>query len=147
MKLSVAIAIVLLSLACSAQEGRVPKLERMPEALERNLALSAAPPHLRAAATTYLLDPAKGYTWIGRGQMDSVASSSEAIGSLPRLFATTFSGRYVLTRKDRKRCCRTTCMPLNCERRAWMPARSTRRSHAVSKLSRRRIPSARVSRT
>lgn len=33
----------------------------MPEALEVRFALSAAPPHLRDAATTYLLDPSKGY--------------------------------------------------------------------------------------
>ncbi|MEP6729159.1 MAG: hypothetical protein ABJE10_00910 [bacterium] len=36
-------------------------LEKMPEALELRFALSAAPPHLRSNATTYLLDPAKGY--------------------------------------------------------------------------------------
>ena len=38
-----------------------PKLERMPESLETRFALGAAPPHLRAEATTYVLDPAKGY--------------------------------------------------------------------------------------
>src|SRR5215831_6251517 len=38
-----------------------PKLERMPEPLEIRFALSAAPPHLRRGATTFLLDPAKGY--------------------------------------------------------------------------------------
>ncbi|HVW59670.1 MAG TPA: hypothetical protein VHC48_06540, partial [Puia sp.] len=32
-----------------------------PAGLETELALSALPPHLRAAATVYLLDPAKGY--------------------------------------------------------------------------------------
>src|SRR5260370_3580816 len=37
------------------------KLERMPESLEVRYALSAAPPHLRDAATTYVLDPSKGY--------------------------------------------------------------------------------------
>lgn len=36
-------------------------LERMPESLEVRFALSAAPPHLRDGATTYVLDPAKGY--------------------------------------------------------------------------------------
>ena len=36
-------------------------LERMPEDLETDFALSALPPHLRAGATVYLLDPAKGY--------------------------------------------------------------------------------------
>jgi len=37
------------------------RLERMPESLEIRFALSAAPPHLRDKATTYVLDPAKGY--------------------------------------------------------------------------------------
>src|SRR6266705_3067182 len=36
-------------------------LERMPESLEVRFALSAAPPHLRDAATVYVLDPSKGY--------------------------------------------------------------------------------------
>ena len=43
------------------------KLERMPEALEIRFALSAAPPHLRDNATTYVLDPAKGYVLSHRG--------------------------------------------------------------------------------
>jgi hypothetical protein len=37
------------------------KLEKLPESLEVHWALSAAPPYLRAEATLYLLDPAKGY--------------------------------------------------------------------------------------
>jgi len=56
-------------LGCVAQtkkiEDRVasppPKLERMPESLEIRFALSAAPLHLRDNATTYVLDPTKGY--------------------------------------------------------------------------------------
>ena len=39
----------------------------MPESLEIRFALSAAPPHLRQAATTYLLDPAKGYVLSRKG--------------------------------------------------------------------------------
>jgi hypothetical protein len=38
-----------------------PGLEKMPVDLETDYALSALPPHLRAGATVYLLDPAKGY--------------------------------------------------------------------------------------
>ena len=38
-----------------------PKLEPMPQSLEIRFALSAAPLHLRSDATTFLLDPAKGY--------------------------------------------------------------------------------------
>lgn len=45
----------------AAQEPVDWKLEKMPAGLEKELALSALPPHLRAAATVYLLDPAKGY--------------------------------------------------------------------------------------
>ncbi|GGB19367.1 hypothetical protein GCM10011511_48840 [Puia dinghuensis] len=37
------------------------ELDKMPADLEKDLALRALPPHLRAAATVYLLDPAKGY--------------------------------------------------------------------------------------
>jgi hypothetical protein len=36
-------------------------LDRMPEGLEIRFALSALPPHLRDAATVYVLDPAVGY--------------------------------------------------------------------------------------
>lgn len=43
------------------------KLERMPEPLEIRFALSAAPPHLRDNATTYVLDPAKGYVLSHKG--------------------------------------------------------------------------------
>ena len=41
--------------------GAEMKLDRMPESLETRYALSAVPPHLRDAATVYLLDPDKGY--------------------------------------------------------------------------------------
>jgi hypothetical protein len=37
------------------------KLDKMPESLEVRFALSAIPPHLREAATTYTLDPNTGY--------------------------------------------------------------------------------------
>jgi hypothetical protein len=43
------------------------KLDRLPRELEIHLALSAAPPHLRAGATVYLLDPAKGYVLERKG--------------------------------------------------------------------------------
>lgn len=42
-------------------------LERMPERLETEFALSAAPPALRAEASVYLLDPSKGYALAKRG--------------------------------------------------------------------------------
>ena len=44
-----------------------PKLEKMPEALENRFALSAIPSHLRQAATTFVLDPAKGYVLSQKG--------------------------------------------------------------------------------
>jgi hypothetical protein len=43
------------------------KLEKMPEALENRFALSAIPSHLRETATTYVLDPAKGYVLSHKG--------------------------------------------------------------------------------
>jgi len=66
------------ALACSGvhaqtkkAEEKVPgppaKLERMPEPLETRFALSAAPPHLREQAATYLLDPARGYVLSHKG--------------------------------------------------------------------------------
>ncbi len=77
MKFSKHIAILgmLASFTCVAQtiksdgspDVSPPKLERMPESLEVRYALSAAPPHLRAGATTYVLDPSKGYLLNHRG--------------------------------------------------------------------------------
>ena len=60
------------NLAChgataSTADEAPPKLERMPEALEVRFALSAAPPHLRDGAATYVLDPAKGYVLSHQG--------------------------------------------------------------------------------
>ena len=43
------------------------RLERMPESLEIRFALSALPPQLRDGATTYVLDPAKGYLLAHKG--------------------------------------------------------------------------------
>ncbi|HXD79748.1 MAG TPA: hypothetical protein VN616_18155 [Puia sp.] len=48
-----------------AQPAADWKLDKMPSDLETRLALSALPPQLRAGATVYLLDPAKGY-YVGR---------------------------------------------------------------------------------
>jgi hypothetical protein len=67
----VAIRVVgLLTVACmasvvyaqeNAASGSNIKLKPLPRPLEIHLALSAAPPHLRAEATVFVLDPAKGY--------------------------------------------------------------------------------------
>jgi hypothetical protein len=76
MKLAPCVAIlsVFVSVGCFAQTkaadedaGSPTKLERMPEALEVHFALSAAPPHLRENATTYILDPSKGYVLSHQG--------------------------------------------------------------------------------
>jgi len=58
---------LLLPLAGLSQETAATKLEKMPPDLERDLALSALPPHLRKEATVYLLDPAKGYYLTKKG--------------------------------------------------------------------------------
>src|ERR1700676_489976 len=71
----IAIFGMLISMSCVAQtkksdgspEVSPAKLERMPQSLEARYALSAVPPHLRNGATTYLLDPSKGYLLNSKG--------------------------------------------------------------------------------
>jgi hypothetical protein len=54
--------------ACGvAQKKDDPRLEKMPPDLEKELALRALPPQLRAGATIYLLDPEKGYYTVQQG--------------------------------------------------------------------------------
>jgi hypothetical protein len=77
MKIAGGLAIlgIFVSMSCLAQskksgggeEVASAKLERMPEQLELRWALSAAPAHLRDDATTYVLDPAKGYVLNHKG--------------------------------------------------------------------------------
>src|ERR1700760_1544224 len=55
------ICTLLLPTCGRAQKPAGWELDKMPADLEGDLDLSALPPHLRAAATVYLLDPAKGY--------------------------------------------------------------------------------------
>jgi len=59
--LASAACIGLTAKAGGQQDEPVPKLEKMPESLETRFALSALPPHLRDAASVYLLDPVHGY--------------------------------------------------------------------------------------
>ena len=62
-------ALLLACMSCLAQSGKTnkgvnkpsAKLEKMPHSLEVQFALSALPPHLRDDATSYVLDPDKGY--------------------------------------------------------------------------------------
>lgn len=66
MKTKLVLAAVAMSVAgigVSAATGQTPEttLEQMPPKLEAEFALSALPPTLRAKASVYLLDPAKGY--------------------------------------------------------------------------------------
>ena len=62
----ISILAAIASTSALAQPTPLP-LERMPESLETRFALSAIPPHLRDAATVYLLDPAKGYVAARKG--------------------------------------------------------------------------------
>jgi hypothetical protein len=55
------VVILLICIQSFSQHAANWKLEKMPAGLETDFALSALPPHLRAAATVYLLDPDKGY--------------------------------------------------------------------------------------
>jgi hypothetical protein len=52
------LAVIVSAFSASAQNAR---LEKMPTDLETDFALSSLPPHLRDAATVYLLDPDTGY--------------------------------------------------------------------------------------
>jgi hypothetical protein len=70
----IAILAVLMGARCFAQTAKTDevvrsaaKLDRMPESLEVHWALSAAPPHLRDGATTYVVDPSKGYVLNHKG--------------------------------------------------------------------------------
>lgn len=75
MKLTVSVAVLgmVASISCfgqiknSSESSPVPKLDRMPKALEVRFALRALPPHLRDGATTYVLDPDKGYVLERKG--------------------------------------------------------------------------------
>jgi hypothetical protein len=62
---------VLLAVALSSpvlsQESNRGQVDRLPKSLEVALALSAAPPHLRAGATVYVLDPSHGYVLETKG--------------------------------------------------------------------------------
>jgi hypothetical protein len=48
-------------------QGASTRLQPLPRTFEVKLALSAAPPHLRANATVYVLDPGKGYVLERKG--------------------------------------------------------------------------------
>src|SRR5580698_6358135 len=50
-----------------AQSAQGWQLDKMPDSLEFQYALSALPPHLRSGATVYLLDPEKGYYMARQG--------------------------------------------------------------------------------
>jgi hypothetical protein len=55
------------SVLCQAQTSSGWQLDKMPADLETRLALSALPTNLRAGATVYLLDPAKGLYMAQKG--------------------------------------------------------------------------------
>ena len=62
---------LLFSLTASAENKQTPnvmsKIEPLPRDLEIQLALSALPPHLRANATVYILNPDKGFEVARKG--------------------------------------------------------------------------------
>jgi len=84
------------------------KLERMPESLEVRYALSAAPPHLRAGATTYVLDPSKGYLLNHRGTNGVSCIVVRVTGSGPTVRSETIlRGRFASTPKAQRHCYKT----------------------------------------
>jgi hypothetical protein len=66
--LSIHFLISFLPFQVSAQKPANLELQKMPEDLETDFALSSLPSHLRANATVYLLDPSKGYYLARRGE-------------------------------------------------------------------------------
>jgi len=61
LKIIAAVIMMFISFNSSGQKQADWDLEKMPEDLETDYALSALPVHLRANATVYLLDPGKGF--------------------------------------------------------------------------------------
>ena len=59
--------VIFISTRSFAQGAANWELDKMPVDLETDYALSALPPHLRAGATVYLLDPKKGYYLARKG--------------------------------------------------------------------------------
>jgi hypothetical protein len=64
-KVALWVATCIISLGSFGQGFDKNPLDKMPPALETEFALSALPPHLRANATVYLLDPKSGF-YIGQ---------------------------------------------------------------------------------
>ena len=112
----IAILGLLVNMTCSAQTKKSDgspdispaKLERMPESLEVRYALSAAPPHLRAGATTYVLDPSKGYLLNHRGTNGVSCIVVRVTGSRPTVRSETILlGRFASTPKAQRHCYKT----------------------------------------
>jgi hypothetical protein len=82
------------------------KLEKMPEALETRFALSAIPSHLREAATTYVLDPAKGYVLSHKGTNGIGYRRAKRL-AVRQLVRDDIFGLSVMTPKDQGLSCRT----------------------------------------
>ena len=113
---------MLVSMNCVAQSKKPagppdvspPKLERVPESLEVRYALSAAPPHLRAGATTYVLDPSKGYLLNHRGTNGVSCIVVRVTGSRPTVRSETILlGRFASTPKAQRHCYKTISTPQN----------------------------------
>ena len=86
------------------------RLDKMPRDLEVRYALNALPPHLRDAATTYVLDRTRATSSIARERTDSAALSS-ARNRNERIFATMSMPRFALMRKGPRRLCRSGWTP------------------------------------
>jgi len=84
-----------------------PALERMPKDLEVRFALSALPPHLRDAATVYVLDPKTGYV-LDRKGINGFSCIVERTEWARESFSTTSTPRSVTTRKGPGIICAST---------------------------------------
>jgi len=75
------------------------KIESLPKDLEVHRALIAAPPHLRAGASVYVLDPAKGYVVERQGKNGFTCYVHEPT-THAKSFVTTSLSQSAKTRKE-----------------------------------------------
>ena len=76
------------------------KIDSLPRDLEVDLAFSAAPPHLRAGATVFVLDPARGYVIRAAGKKRIYMLRCNELTTHVKSFLTTSLSQSAKTRKQ-----------------------------------------------
>ena len=110
----------------------------LPQVLELELALSAAPKHLRDSSTVWTLEKNGLHDGADKARMPSRAWSA-AVAAI--------SSQFAGTRKAHGRCCPSTSTMLRCDCRESRVPRSTRPSHSDSRADNIGHPRERVSPT